>query len=78
LENFAKLSKSQNWPKMFLKKKKKTVLLFMEKHQTISLFFQMIRGKKVYAYKRQQFLYHMSKKELSSMSSFSSTKSPKT
>lgn len=53
----------------------------MEKHQPnllLSFFFHMIRGKKVYAYERQQFLYHMSKRGLSSMSSFSSTNSPKT
>jgi len=37
----------------------------------------MIRGKKVYAYERQQFLYHMSKRGLSSMSSFSKHKQSK-
>ncbi len=53
----------------------------MEKHQPnllLSFFFHMIRGKKEYANERQQFLYHMSKRGLSSMSSFSSTNSPKT
>jgi hypothetical protein len=80
LEKIAKLSKSQNWPNVFFLKKNPASIYGKTPNPFVAFFFlPHDRGKKKYMPMRaNNFLYHMSKGELSSMSSFSSTNSPKT